>query len=131
MSDTPRTNAAAQTCMDTANEWHGEWVPLEVARQLERELAEANHRIRTLIEERDSARIQADQKWRLREEFEALLGTSDVQIGVERVKEAQRGFARYEWVRKMHPANFSKLYKECLLKDVNFDAEVDRMRSKT
>ena len=54
--------------------------------RLERELAEANHRIRRLIEERDSARIQADHKWKLREEFEALLGTSEVEVGVEKVK---------------------------------------------
>lgn len=41
MSDTPRTDAAAQTCMDASSEWHGEWVPLDLARQLERELAKA------------------------------------------------------------------------------------------
>lgn len=129
MSDTPRSDAECYSCMDTCSEWNGEWVPLEVARQLERELTEAKRRIRTLIEERDSARIQADHKWKLREEFEALLGTADVETGVERLKEAQRGAARYEWVRKMHPANFSKLCKECLLKDVKFDAEVDRRRN--
>jgi hypothetical protein len=111
--------------MDTTSEWHGEWLPLELARQLERELAQAKHRIRTLIEERDSARIQADHKWKLREEFEALLGTSDVEIGIERVKETQKGAARYEYVRKMHVAKFRKL------NDLNFDAEVDRLRSET
>ena len=89
MSDTPRTNAEAQTCMDTSSEWHGEWVRLDFARQLERELTDAKHRIRSLIEERDSARIQADHKWKLREEFKALLGTSDVAEGVKRVKEMQ------------------------------------------
>lgn len=56
------------------------------ADELKRELADANHRIRRLIEERDSARIQADQKWKLREEFEALLGTNEVEVGVEKIK---------------------------------------------
>jgi hypothetical protein len=41
MSDTPRTDAEAQTCMDTSSEWHGEWVRLDFARQLERELTDA------------------------------------------------------------------------------------------
>ena len=41
MSNTPMADAAAQTCMDTTSEWHGEWVPLEVARQLEHKLATA------------------------------------------------------------------------------------------
>ena len=93
MSDTPRSDAECYSCMDTCSEWNGEWVPLKVARQLERELTEAKHRIRTLIEERDSARIQADHKWRLREEFEALLGTSDMETGVERVKELKRALS--------------------------------------
>ena len=48
------------------------------------ELQEANKRIRLLIAERDSARQQADLRWKLREEFTALLGTDDV-------KEAVRG----------------------------------------
>jgi len=52
--------------------------------QLERELQEAQERIRLLIAERDSARQQADQNWKMREEFTALLGTDDV-------KEAVRG----------------------------------------
>jgi len=65
---------------------------LEVDRQ-ERELAESKHRIRTLIEQRDGFRIQADHKWRLREEFEALLGTSDVATGVERVKQLKHALS--------------------------------------
>lgn len=65
---------------------------LEVDRQ-ERELTESKHRIRTLIEQRDGFRIQADHKWRLREEFEALLGTSDVATGVERVKQLKHALS--------------------------------------
>lgn len=135
MSATPLVDAHV---INTPNPWlhaeaaRGIEIQLrEEMQRLERELTEAKHRIRTLIGERDSAHIKADHKWKLRDEFEALLGTPDVETGVKRVKEAQRGAARYEWVRKMHPANFSKLYKECLLKDLNFDVEVDRMRNKT
>lgn len=100
----------------------------EIGRLKEAEV-EARHRIRTLIELRDRYRIQADHKWRLREEFEALLGTSDVAIGVERVKEAQCGAARYEYVRKLNPREFSNLCLECLHMDLNFDTEVDLRRS--
>lgn len=101
---------------------------LEVER-LERELNEAKHRIRTLIEQRDGFRIQADHKWRLREEFEALLGTSDVATGVERVREAQKGAARYEYVRKLNSRQYAKLITDCMMCDLNFDAEVDRRRN--
>lgn len=119
MSDTPRTDDVRHNVAELGM----------FARQLERELNEANHRIRTLIEERDSARIQAGHKWRLREEFEALLGTSDVEIGVERVKEAQLGAARYEYLRKLNPREFTALTLFCITADVRFDEEVDRRRS--
>ena len=97
--------------------------------RLERELAEANDRIRRLIEERDSARIQADRKWKLREEFEALLGTDDVATGVERVTEAKISAARYEYLRSLNKREFCALVDECLFENLNFDAEVDRRRS--
>lgn len=77
MSDTPRTDQWEETGIPTT----------ELCRLLERELAEAQHRIRTLIEERDSARIQADRKWNLRKEFKAMLGTDDVEEAVNRMKE--------------------------------------------
>ena len=131
MSDTPRTDAEAGH-YDQSGCWRsnllGECVPVEFCQQLERELTEAQHRIRTLIEERDSARIQADHKWRLREEFEALLGTSDVEIGVERVKEAQRRAARYEYVRKLTIHQYGTLMRDCVTFDLRFDEEVDRRR---
>ena len=66
---------------------------LEDREQLRRQLEEANRRNVTLIAERDSARTQADHKWRLREEFEALLGTSDVETGVERVKHLKQALS--------------------------------------
>ena len=39
-------------------------------------------RIRLLISERDSARLQADQKISLREEFRELLGTDEIEQGI-------------------------------------------------
>lgn len=117
MSDTPRTDNVRHNIAELG----------VFARQLERELTEAQHRIRTLIKERDSARIQADHKWKLREEFEALLGTSDVATGVERINEAKRGAARYEVVRKMNAVVFKNLFWRCIEMDLRFDDEVDRI----
>jgi hypothetical protein len=57
-----------------------------VANQLEQELQDANERIRLLIAERDSARAIADQNWKIRDEFAALLGTSDVKEGAHVVR---------------------------------------------
>lgn len=95
MSDTPRTDAIYDACLlDRCIKEHGRtwgWGTVsdfrELAKTLERELNEAQHRIRTLIEERDSARIQADRKYNLRNEFKALLGTDDVAEAVNRMKE--------------------------------------------
>ena len=49
---------------------------------VEHELADAHDRIRLLIAERDTARLQADQKINLREDFRELLGTDDIEQGV-------------------------------------------------
>jgi predicted nucleic acid-binding Zn-ribbon protein len=114
MVETPRTDAVIEICRDGSNEMHGEWVSSDFARQLERELdrcnnlyrkldvhslnlsdlirklerelQEAQERIRLLIAERDSARQRADQSWKLREEFTALLGTDDVKEAVRRLQ---------------------------------------------
>ena len=59
----------------------------DLCRQLERELNWANDRIRLLIAERDTARLQADRNYKLREEFVELLGTDDVEQGVAVVRE--------------------------------------------
>ena len=56
---------------------------------VEHELAAANDRIRLLISERDTARMQADQKVSLREEFRELLGTDDIEQGVAVVRGLQ------------------------------------------
>lgn len=84
MSDTPRTDAECYSCTDTCSEWNGEWVPLEFARQLEREL-----------------------------------------------KEAKIGAARYEYLRKLNPREFTALTLFCVTADVHFDTEVDRRRNQS
>jgi hypothetical protein len=83
VGETPRTDAAMEFDSSTADD------VMKWGRQLERELQEAQERIRLLIAERDSARAIADQNWKMREEFAALLGTDDV-------KEAVRGLKRWK-----------------------------------
>ena len=78
MVETPRTDAAYFKPHATMYDLAGEM------KLMERELQEAQERVRLLIAERDSARQQADLNWKMREEFTALLGTDDV-------KEAVRG----------------------------------------
>jgi len=115
VSDTPRTDAEILEPEIVHQDSHSEgWVSIDFARQLERELdrcnnlyrkldvhslnlsdlirklerelQEAQERIRLLIAERDSARQRADQSWKLREEFTALLGTDDVKEAVRRLQ---------------------------------------------
>jgi hypothetical protein len=69
-------------------------VPSEFARTLERELNAANDRIKRLIAERDTARLQSDQKVSLREEFRELLGTDDIEVGVAVVREMKNRIKR-------------------------------------
>jgi len=64
--------------------------------ELEHELADAHYRIRLLIAERDTARLQADQKISLREEFRELLGTDDIEQGVAVVRGLQDRIKRLE-----------------------------------
>jgi len=90
MVETPRTDAEGVDIYGDAymvpRPKDGDYVSADFARQLERELQEAQERIRLLIAERDSARQQADQNWKLREEFTALLGTDDVKEAVRELK---------------------------------------------
>jgi hypothetical protein len=58
------------------------------------ELEAANERIHLLIAERDTARLQADQNYKLREEFRELLGTDDVEQGVAAVREMQQRISK-------------------------------------
>jgi hypothetical protein len=64
--------------------------------ELEHELADAHDRIRLLIAERDTARLQADQKINLREDFRELLGTDDIEQGVVVVRGLQDRIKRLE-----------------------------------
>ena len=59
-------------------------------------IRELQERIRLLIAERDTARRQADQNWKLREEFRELLGTDDVEQGVAVVREMNERIKRLE-----------------------------------
>jgi len=56
----------------------------------------AENRIPLLIAERDTARRQADQQYKLREEFADLLGTDDVEQGVAAVREMKERIKRLE-----------------------------------
>ena len=89
MSDTPRTDEAQ---FGTGR------VSVDFARRLERELNEANQRIKSLIEERDRANRLAEWKWNLRDEFQLLLGTDKIEEGLEAVKELKRRIKRLKEV---------------------------------
>ena len=93
MSDTPRTDAHNWKDGDYDDPLHAFY---DFCRQLERELNAANDRIRLLIAERDTARRQADQQYKLREEFRELLGTDDVEHGVAVVREMKERIKRLE-----------------------------------
>ena len=54
----------------------------------------AENRIPILIAERDTARRQADQKYKLREEFRELLGTDDVEQGVAMVRDMKQRISK-------------------------------------
>ena len=83
VSDTPRTDVESKCGQGVRGRCY---VSVNFSMQLERELQEAQERIRMLIAERDTARMQADQNWKLREEFTALLGTDDVKEAVRKLK---------------------------------------------
>ena len=76
MSDTPISDSTPHNVADLAM----------LCRKLERQLNAANDRIRLLIAERDTAQLQSDQKVSLREEFRELLGTDDIEQGVDKVR---------------------------------------------
>lgn len=66
---------------------HAHYMSGDLCEKLESKLQEAQAHIRVLIAERDSARAVADQNWKLREEFTALLGTDDVKEGAHIVRQ--------------------------------------------
>ena len=95
VSDTPRTDQQNDDLLNSDS--YTSWLEMSgFARQLERELNAANERIRLLIAERDTARRQADQTYKLRKEFAELLGTDDVERGVAVVRGLQERIKRLE-----------------------------------
>jgi hypothetical protein len=132
VSDTPRTDAEAFWPHDSQYKV----CDAVFARQLERELNAANskiellmsanadvariaeerdaaeNRIPLLIAERDTARLQADQQYKLREEFADLLGTDDVEQGVAAVREMKERIKRLE---EVGDKLYSAIYCGCLM----------------
>jgi hypothetical protein len=95
VSDTPRTDQQNDDLLNSDS--YTSWLEMSgFARKLERELNAANERIRLLIAERDTARRQADQTYKLRKEFAELLGTDDVERGVAVVRGLQERIKRME-----------------------------------
>ena len=86
MSETPISDSTPHNVADLGMQ----------IRRLERQLNAANEQIQSLIEERDRANRLAEWKWNLRDEFELLLGTSNIEEGIEAVKELKRGIKRLE-----------------------------------
>jgi len=81
--------------------------------ELEHELADANDRIRLLIAERDTARLQADQKINLREDFRELLGTDDIEKGVAVVREIKKRIKRLEEIIHRASCEFFRDGSDC------------------
>lgn len=88
------------------NVWRPEWPEARVwqtgkcilaeRERLTRERDEARERVASAIADRDTARGRAEQVWKLREEFVALLGTDDIQKGVETVRDLRARVKRLE-----------------------------------
>jgi hypothetical protein len=92
IGDTPRMDVALRKAQEDCTESY----LLTEGMKLERELNAANDRIPLLIAERDTARRQADQQYKLREEFTELLGTDDVEQGVAVVREMKERIKQLE-----------------------------------
>jgi len=101
IGDTPRTDQQNDNLLNSDS--YTSWLEMSgFARKLERELNEANERIPLLIAERDTARRQADQHYKLREEFRELLGTDDVEQGVAVVRGLKERIKRLEsWIESL------------------------------
>jgi hypothetical protein len=88
----------------------------EHARQLERELASVTKGSLELEEERDELDRELQESDRRANSLEREL------------TEAKIGAARYEYIRKLNPREFTALSLFCVTADVRFDEEVDRRR---
>jgi hypothetical protein len=72
ISDTPISDSTPHNIADLGM----------LCRKLERDVNDGIDRIKRLIAERDTARLQAAQKVDLRKEFRHLLGTDDIEQGI-------------------------------------------------
>ena len=154
MSDTPRTDAAAngRNPFGTliGDNLRNALVPSDFARQLERELTEStaeNTRLRAaLASSKDPCpycQLPKDEMVKCRSGFPGCARADDLMgcpelgatLEVERLErelnEAKIGSARYEYLRKLNPREFTALTLFCVTADVHFDAEIDRRRSTT
>ena len=74
--------------------------------QLREGAEEQKQRIHSLISERDTARMQADQKVSLREEFRELLGTDDIEQGITVVCDLkQLASVRLGYIKQLEEEN--------------------------
>jgi histidyl-tRNA synthetase len=114
LSDTPRTDAAYFKPHATMYDLAGDM------KLMERELNAANERIRLLIAERDTARRQADQQYKLREEFLNLLGTDDVEQGVAVVRDMKQRISKlYDYVAALETGG------DLMANELSFGYDVD------
>jgi len=67
-----------------------------LCRKLERDVNDGIDRIKRILAERDTARMQAAQKVDIRKEFRHLLGTDDIEQGVAVVRDMQQRIKRLE-----------------------------------
>lgn len=102
MSDTPRTDAVRHNLAELA----------VFARQLERELAQEKHHTEAVMRTLRQA-----------------LGIDDGRDCLEEIGRLKSGAARYEYVRKLNPREFTMLTMFCVTSNVHFDIEVDRRRN--
>ena len=102
MSDTPRLVDLYRAGCDLQRELNAANGEIERLRKSNLQLREGGEeqkqRIQSLIAERDTARLQSDQKVSLREEFRELLGTDDIEVGVAVVCEMKNRIKRLEAV---------------------------------
>ncbi len=116
IGDTPRMDVALRKAQEDCTESY----LLTEGMKLERELNAANERIRLLIAERDTARRQADQNYKLREEFTELLGTDDVDRGVAVVRDMKQRISKlYDYVAALETGGDLMAY------ELSFGYEVD------
>lgn len=63
------------------------------------------------------------------ERGEKISKRNRMRAALESVLPDEQANTRYEYVRKLNPAQFAELWNHCLTNDVRFDDEVDRRAS--